>query len=57
VSFIHFINPFPLLAVSDIKGNVFIFICKYHKKYGKVLISWKNMYSIQKQSQVTYISS
>jgi hypothetical protein len=50
-------NPFPLLVVADIKGGVYIFIVKYHKKAGKLLIHWKNMYSIQKQSQVTYIGS
>jgi|JI6StandDraft_1071083.scaffolds.fasta_scaffold05434_8 WD40 repeat protein len=57
ISCIHFLNPFPLLAVSDIKGGNYIFIVNYHKKAGKLLVHWTNMYSIQKESQVTYLSS
>ena len=53
-----FIDPLPLLVLVDIKGTIYLFSTKYHLKNPyKLLTQWKNMYSIQKSSQITYVSS
>lgn len=53
-----FIDPLPLLVIVDIKGTIYLFSTKYLNKNGyKLLTQWKNMYSIQKSSQITFISS
>ena len=57
ISCIKFLDPFPLLALGDLKGAVYIYVVKYHKKAGEMLLYWNNMYSIQKQAQVTTINS
>lgn len=55
---IEFICPFPLLLVSDTKGSIYIFTTKHSSPNPyKLLAQWKNMYSIQKSSQITYIKS
>lgn len=57
ISCMSFLDPYPLIAIGDLKGAVYIFIVKYHKKTGELLLNWNNMYSIQKQAQVSVISS
>ena len=57
ISYITFLNPYPLILICDLKGGVHIFVVKYHKKEGELLVSWNNMYSIQKQAQVNVASS
>lgn len=53
-----FIDPLPLLIVVDVKGIIYLFSTKYMLKSPyKLLTQWKNMYSIQKSSQITFISS
>ena len=53
-----FIDPLPLLVLVDIKGTIYLFSTKYHLKNPyKLLTQWKNMYSIQKSSQITFVSS
>lgn len=53
-----FIDPLPLLIIVDVKGTIYLFSTKYMLKNPyKLLTQWKNMYSIQKSSQITYISS
>jgi len=52
------VDPLPLLIVVDVKGTVYLFSTKYFlKKPYALLTQWKNMYSIQKASQITYIAS
>jgi hypothetical protein len=52
-----FLSPLPLLVIADSKGSIYIFSTKlYLKKPFSLLTQWKNMYSIQKSSQITYIS-
>jgi len=52
------VDPLPLLIVVDVKGTVYLFSTKYFlKKPYSLLTQWKNMYSIQKASQITYIAS
>ena len=36
---------------------MYIYIVKYHKREGELLLCWNNMYSIQKQAQATVINS
>lgn len=56
VSQVEFIEPFPLVIASDIKGSIYLFTTKYYLKAPHCLLAhWKNMYSIQKSSQITYI--
>ena len=58
VSQAQFIDPYPLLLISDVKGSIFLFTTKYYMSAPyKLLTQWKNMYSIQKSSQITYIRS
>lgn len=53
-----FVDPLPLLIVVDVKGTVYLFSTKHFIKGPyKLLTHWKNMYSIQKSSQITFISS
>lgn len=53
---VEFICPYPLILVSDVKGSIYIFTSKHHTAGPyKILAQWKNMYSIQKSSQITYI--
>lgn len=53
-----FIDPLPILVIVDIKGTIYFFSTKYLLKNPyKLLTQWKNMYSIQKSSQITFISS
>lgn len=53
---VEFICPFALLLASDVKGSIYIFTTKHHLAGPyKLLAQWKNMYSIQKSSQITYI--
>jgi len=55
---IIFVDPLPIVVIVDIKGTIYIFSTKYNiKNPYKLLTQWKNMYSIQKSSQITYISS
>ncbi len=52
----YFLSPYPLLIITDTKGSIYIFSTKYYlKKPYALLTQWKNMYSIQKTSQITYI--
>lgn len=52
----QFIDPYPLLFVSDIKGSIFVFTTKHHIQGPfKLLAQWKNMFSIQKTSQLTFV--
>ncbi len=54
----YFLSPYPLLIITDTKGSIYIFSTKYYlKKPYALLTQWKNMYSIQKTSQITYIES
>jgi hypothetical protein len=58
ISLAMFIDPLPLLVVVDAKGTIYLFSTKYHLKNPyKLLAQWKNMYSIQKASQITFVSS
>ena len=57
VSCMSFLDPYPLIAFGDLKGAMYIYIVKYHKKEGELLLHWNNMYSIQKQAQATVINS
>ena len=53
---VEFIEPFPLVLVSDIKGCIYLITTKYFTKSPYKLVAyWKNMYSIQKSSQITFI--
>lgn len=53
-----FIDPLPLLIVVDVKGTIYVFSTKYFLKSPyKLLTQWKNMYSIQRESQITFMSS
>ena len=52
----YFLSPYPLLFITDTKGSIYIFSTKYYfKKPYALLTQWKNMYSIQKASQITFI--
>ena len=56
ITLTHFLSPYPLLIVADTKGSIYIFSTKYYfKKPYSLLTQWKNMYSIQKTSQITFI--
>lgn len=56
ITMTYFLSPYPLLVVADIKGSIYIFSTKnYLKKPYSLLTQWKNMYSIQKTSQITCI--
>ena len=58
ISTVLFIDPLPILVIVDIKGTIYFFSTKYLSKNPyKLLTQWKNMYSIQKSSQITFISS
>jgi len=58
ISYVFFIDPFPLLLIVDIKGTVYLFSTKHHlRQPNQLLTQWKNMYSIQKSSQITFLSS
>ena len=58
ICLIEFIRPFPLILVSDVKGSIYIFSTQNHlPKPNSLLAQWKNMYSIQKTSQLTFIQS
>lgn len=53
-----FVDPLPLLVVVDVKGTISLFSTKYHLKQPyQLLTQWKNIYSIQKSSQITFITS
>jgi hypothetical protein len=55
---VEFICPYPLLVASDTKGSIYIFTTKHHPSAPfKLIAQWKNMYSIQKSSQITFIKS
>ncbi len=44
------------MIVADTKGSIYLFSTKYYfKKPYSLLTQWKNMYSIQKTSQITFI--
>lgn len=32
ISCLHFLNPFPLIVLADLKGAIYVYIVKYHKK-------------------------
>lgn len=55
---VEFIDPYPLILITDVKGSIFIFTTKYYTPSPyKLLTQWKNMFSIQKSSQITYLKS
>ncbi len=56
ITLTQFLSPYPLLIVVDTKGSIYMFSTKYYlKKPFSLLTQWKNMYSIQKTSQITLI--
>lgn len=58
ISNVLMVDPLPLLIIVDVKGTVYLFSTKYlFKRPYTLLTQWKNMYSIQKSSQITFISS
>jgi hypothetical protein len=57
INLIAFLSPFPLILIADTKGGVYILTSKHAKNPYKLVHHWRNMYSIQKASQITYIST
>ena len=53
---VKFLDPFPLLAGSDIEGNISIWATDPHPQSYRCLISWKNMFNLQKFSAITAIA-
>lgn len=52
----HFLTPYPLIVLADVKGSIYIFSTKYYfKRPYELLTQWKNMYSIQRTSQITFM--
>ena len=58
VTTVFFADPLPLLVVVDVRGTIYLVSTKYFLRQPyQVLTQWKNMYSIQKSSQITYLNS
>jgi len=52
---LKFLDPFPLLAGSDIDGNISIWTTDPYPEPYRCLVNWKNMFNLQKFSAITAI--
>ena len=54
---VKFIKPFPLLLTADNSGQLLVWITKPHPKAKSCLVSWRNMFTLQKMCPITSVDS
>lgn len=60
VVIVKFIKPFPLLLTADNSGQLYVWITKPHalkKSSNCCLVSWRNMFTLQKMCPITSVDS
>lgn len=54
---VKFIKPFPLLLTADNSGQLYVWLTKPHPKAKQCLVSWRNMFTLQKMCPITCVDS
>lgn len=57
VVIVKFIKPFPLLLTADNSGCLLVWLTKPHPKAKSCLVSWRNMFTLQKMCPITSVDS
>lgn len=57
ITIVRFIPPFPLLITADNTGELFLWLTIPHKFGNKLLLKWRNMFTLQKMCPITSIDS
>jgi WD40 repeat protein len=57
VSIVRFINPFPLLITADNTGELYLWLTIPHEEGNKLLVKWRNMFTLQKMCPITSLDS
>jgi WD40 repeat protein len=57
VTMVRFIRPFPLLLSSDTNGQLYIWLTKPHPHAGKLIVDWRNNYTLQTNCPITAIDT
>ena len=57
VVIVKFIKPFPLLLTADNSGQLYLWVTKPHPKAKHCLVSWRNMFTLQKMCPITSVDS
>lgn len=57
VTLVKFIKPFPLLISTDSDGLLYIWLTKPHPMAGKLIVDWRNNYTLQQNCPITAIDT
>ena len=57
VTMVKFIKPFPLLITTDSSGLLYIWLTKPHPQAGKLVVDWRNNYTLQQNCPITAIET
>ncbi len=57
VTLVKFIKPFPLLITTDTSGVLYVWLTKPHKKAGRLIVDWRNNYTLQQNCPITAIDT
>ena len=57
ITIVRFINPFPLLITTDNTGELMLWLTIPHPRGNKLLIHWRNMFTLQKMCPITSLDS
>jgi len=57
ITLVKFIPPFPLLITCDNTGELMLWLTIPHDEGNKLLIKWRNMFTLQKMCPITSIDS
>ncbi len=57
VVIVRFLKPFPLLLTTDSSGQLYLWLTRPHKQANKCLVSWRNMFTLQKMCPISSVDS
>jgi WD40 repeat protein len=57
VSILKFLKPFPILLTADNQGQLYLWFTKPHPKAPSCLVSWRNMFTLQKMCPISAVDS
>jgi WD40 repeat protein len=57
VVIVKFLNPYPILLTADNSGQLYLWLTKPHAKAKSCLVSWRNMFTLQKMCPITAVDS
>lgn len=57
VTILKFLKPFPILLTADNQGQLYLWLTKPHPKASSCLVSWRNMFTLQKMCPISAVDS